>query len=150
MTKIYTITDQMNKAFSYQKIKKKGYKYKTAHYYSVNLNFMPGFALDNNFFSISADGLLGIRAAYAWDGASGPTFDTKSTMRASCVHDVLYQAIRENLLPLKFKDDADRELARIMIEDSNTSWFNRFRAKYYYWGVRLFGRWSCVPNPLPL
>ena len=45
--------------------------------------------------SINSWGLLTIDAGYAWDGASGPTFDTKSCRRGSLIHDALYQLLRE-------------------------------------------------------
>ena len=40
---------------------------------------------------------------YAWDGPSGPTIDTSNSMRASLVHDVLYQAMREEGLAYEFR-----------------------------------------------
>ena len=42
------------------------------------------------FCSLTTEGLLIIRPGYAWDGPSGPTFDTPSFMRGSLIHDVLY------------------------------------------------------------
>lgn len=52
-----------------------------------------GFAL--RFCSISPDGELTILPGYAWDGASGPSINTKSVRRASLIHDALYQLLRE-------------------------------------------------------
>jgi hypothetical protein len=51
-------------------------------------------------------------------GASGPTFDTTSSMRPSLVHDALYQLLREGFL--LFGEDrplADRELEWIGRDD---------------------------------
>ena len=38
-----------------------------------------------------------IKDGYAWDGASGPTIDTKNTQTASLVHDGLWQLIAAGL-----------------------------------------------------
>jgi hypothetical protein len=51
------------------------------------------------------DGTLVISPGYAWDGASGPTYDSKSSMRASLVHDALYQLMRLGLLSQSFKTE---------------------------------------------
>ena len=49
--------------------------------------------------SLNESGCLQIAAGYAWDGASGPTIDTRNSMIASLVHDALYQLIREDNYP---------------------------------------------------
>lgn len=53
-------------------------------------------------------GVLTVAKGYAWDGASGPTVDTKDSMRGSLLHDALYQLIREGQLPRDFKQLADQ------------------------------------------
>jgi len=78
---------------------------------------------------------LTIHEGYAWDGASGPTIDTKSFMRGSLVHDALYQLISTKKLGKEHRRDADKVLYRICREDG-MSWF---RAKYVYYAVRKFG-----------
>lgn len=72
---------------------------------------------------------------YSWDGASGPTIDTETSMRASLVHDILYQCIEEGLLPYEFRKRADKEFRKICLADG----MGRFRAWYYYRVLRLFG-----------
>jgi hypothetical protein len=61
--------------------------------------------------------VLWIVTGYAWDGASGPTIDTRSVIRASLVHDALYQLMRLGVLDRGWRATADADLARIMIED---------------------------------
>ena len=39
---------------------------------------------------------LYISKGYSWDGPSGPAIDTPDWIKASLVHDALYQLIREN------------------------------------------------------
>ena len=50
-------------------------------------------------FCISESKVI-VRRGYAWDGASGPTIDTKDSMKATLIHDVLYQVMREGGLKL--------------------------------------------------
>ena len=71
---------------------------------------------------------------YQWDGPSGPTIDTCNAMRASLVHDGLYQAIREGWLEQRARKRADREFHRILKKDGMIFW----RRWLWYWGVRLF------------
>ena len=78
--------------------------------------------------------LLEISEGYAWDGPSGPTIDTKNFMRGALVHDALYQLMRERLVPVEYKDDADRVLQAICREDG----MSRFRAWYVYQSVKRF------------
>ena len=61
---------------------------------------MYGFGeIDTEFFKLTSDGIMTIRAGYRWDGPSGPTVDTPSFMRSSAVHDVCFQIMREGLIP---------------------------------------------------
>ncbi len=61
--------------------------------------------------------VLVVKSRYAWDGASGPTFDTPTNMRASLFHDALCQLIREGLLDGKYRKYADELLRAHMLED---------------------------------
>ncbi|AXR62860.1 hypothetical protein DQM68_19520 (plasmid) [Leptospira mayottensis] len=95
------------------------------------------------FVSLDPDGLLRIEAGYAWDGPSGPTFDTKTFMRGSLVHDALYQLMRERKLDhTQHRDTADQILKKICLEDG----MNSFRAAYVYRSVRWFGGSSAEPT----
>jgi len=93
-----------------------------------------------------ADGFLTIREGYCWDGASGPTIDTRSTMRGSLVHDALYQLMRMGLIGQENKPLADQTFRRLIRKDG----MGAFRAWYYYNGVHFFGRKSAqVQNTEP-
>ena len=86
------------------------------------------------------NGLLEIRAGYAWDGPSGPTIDTKSTMRASLVHDALYQLMRAGKLTQDARDAADKLLFDLLIQDRCWEW----RAKLWLWTVRKFAGYAAA------
>lgn len=82
-----------------------------------------------------SDNELIVSKGYAWDGASGPAIDTKTIMRASLVHDVMYQLLRDELIPQSWRTYADTLMYRICREDG----MSRIRAYYIYWVLRLFG-----------
>ncbi len=87
-------------------------------------------------FLVLAHGILTLKPGYMWDGPSGPTVDTENFIRASLVHDALYQLIREGVLPIKpYRKKADKLLLEICEKDG-MSWFRR---RYVYYAVRQFG-----------
>ena len=120
---------------------KDGYKYQLTQEYSYPILIQtPMFKSDwitlsrsDNMFQQGME--LKIHKGYAWDGPSGPAFDTLNFMRASLVHDAIYQLIREGGLPEWYRHEGDKHLYRICREDG-MSWL---RAKLVYIGVRIFG-----------
>ena len=94
---------------------------------------------DNN-----SDYCLRILKGYAWDGLSGPTVDTHSSMRGSLVHDALYQLMREPCLDCnKDRKEADNILYDFCRQDG-MMWLY---AQSIYWGVRMFGeKYACPPK----
>jgi hypothetical protein len=114
---------------------KSGYKYQLASDYRVLTSIKPVTELNSGFLTLHPSGMLHISAGYAWDGCSGPTVDTKSTMRAGLVHDALYQLTRADLLSQSRRRDIDKEFHKILREDG--MW--KPRAWYYYQAVRRFG-----------
>lgn len=94
-------------------------------------------AIETEYVDMSA-GVLWIREGYRWDGASGPTLDTPSTMRASLIHDALYQLMRDGHLSQGRKRMADEIFYSVLLEDG----MGKLRAFLWYVGVRLFGHSS--------
>lgn len=115
----------------------RGYKYTLAETISVDLPLMRDGSFATAHFSLRW-GRLTIRAGYAWDGASGPTWDTPATMVPSLVHDALYQAIRAGLLPRSARFDADLTFYRLMRARASGI-LGYLRALYFFLGVRLGG-----------
>ena len=99
-----------------------GYKYQLDFTYSLKIPIYPPGDVACEFISLSKDGLLVITEGYAWDGASGPTIDTASSMRGSLVHDALYQLMRQGLLPHTWRAAADDVLFRLCVEDGMFHW----------------------------
>lgn len=114
-----------------------GYKYQLEAVYQHATGITPVAGMPGNrFVGMTPDGMLTIAAGYAWDGASGPAIDTHTIMRASLVHDALYQLIKIGALRIEDRAAADRLLREICLQDGMLP----IRAAWVYAAVRLFGR----------
>jgi hypothetical protein len=121
-----------------------GYRYQLRAPYAVLLPEMRG-AVDlpvvTDWLEFDSDGWLRIRAGYAWDGASGPTFDSKSSMRGSLVHDSLYQMMRRGRISAEWRPVADKVFHRMCKEDGMLP----PRAWLWYHAVRIFASPAADP-----
>jgi hypothetical protein len=117
---------------------KAGYKYQLASTYITNVDIHPVETIDADFIRLEPDGRLVIQRGYAWDGASGPTFDDETSMRASLVHDALYQLIRMGYLDTSARLIADAELYQRLIQDG----MREIRARTWLYAVQQFGGWA--------
>ena len=111
------------------------YRYQLYEDYTLEIPILPPEDVSTRFIKLTKRGVLTIREDYAWDGPSGPTADTKSTIRASLVHDALYALIREGLLGPKSRGPADLIFRNILIEDGVFP----PRAELFYRAVAIFG-----------
>jgi hypothetical protein len=123
------------------KYRERDYKYQLVEDYAVD-TCLVGFEVIQELFQLSKGGRLTIHAGYAWDGASGPTFDTADSMRGSLVHDVLYQMMREGFIPVTCKDLADWIFYQILIEDG----MSESRAGIWHMAVSRYAESSCRPD----
>lgn len=113
-----------------------GYKFQLEEDYEHQTGITPTSPGGNRFVQITMDGLLLIRAGYAWDGASGPAIDTPTFMRGSLVHDALYQLMRLGVLSKDMdRRRADEILREIVREDGMLV----VRTWWVYLGVRTIG-----------
>ena len=113
--------------------------------YRIKLDIKTAKPIRLPFVSLSADGILDVLPGYAWNGASGPTWDTLNSMIGSLVHDIGYQLIRREQLEAVLKEYFDRLLQEICIEDGMFTW----RAKLWRWAVLKFGAGSTRPSAEP-
>ena len=99
--------------------------------------YMPDFEHD---YCAVKNGTIFVNKGYAWDGASGPVFNTKNTLVASLVHDVLYQAQRLNLIEHNStnRKNADENFYELLKYHG----VNPIRCKIWYLAVRFFGKKS--------
>ncbi len=121
---------------------KGGYKYQLQQDYFDRVLIKPPAHIEHGYIVLSTNGVLMIERGYSWDGPSGITFDTKSSMRASLVHDALYQLIRNGCLMESDREAADFEFYERCIEDR--MW--KFRAKAWFRALRLGGGPAADPN----
>lgn len=112
-----------------------GYKYQLADPYYIQTDITGGNYRIDGYISLNEGGMLYIYRCYAWDGPSGPTLDTKNSLRASLVHDALYQLMGEYPELLAWRLYADDLLYRICREDGMWS----IRAWLWKKAVNWFG-----------
>ena len=108
----------MNKFIRYRA----GYKYQLFEDYTEIIGIYPEADIETEYIILRKSGLLIIKEGYAWDGASGPTIDTRSSMRGSLKHDALYQLMRLKLLPEAWRRKTDEILRDTCIEDGMWRW----------------------------
>ena len=116
------------------------YKFKVEENFSIELPFkIPDF---EHPYASSKDSILSVKKGYAWDGASGPIINTRDTLVASLVHDVLYQAMRLNLIKSSKENRmiADKNFFEIL----KMNGVNSIRRKVWYFAVKLFGKKSTI------
>ena len=130
---------------------RKGYKYQLAENFGIPVSWHlspPNGNIETEFIRLRKEGgvtYLQIRAAYAWDGPSGPTFDTPTAMTASLIHDALYQLIREKFIPNEdgiARHAADAEFHHYCIKAG----MGRVRRWYMYWALRRYAAFAADPT----
>jgi hypothetical protein len=89
------------------------YKHQLDHDEVFQTAFRPKVAIHTRYISMTTGGLMTIRMGYAWDGASGPVFDTKKNHHAGLCHDAIYQLMRMGMLDMEMWRDADKEFTKL-------------------------------------
>ncbi len=115
---------------------KSGYKYQLETDAIFETGIRPRRDVASYWYSLDTSGRMRIKRNYAWDGPSGPTFDTDNFMRGSLVHDVFYQMMGNQELANGHKDQIDRLLQKMCVEDG----MSRIRAAWVYWAVKNYGK----------
>ena len=122
---------------------KASYKYQLFRSYEVDCGILPAEGVVTDFIELDTEGWLTIKKGYAWDGPSGPVQDTNETMRASLVHDALYQLMRlEYLSTRTHRKPADKLFKQMCREDG----VSNFWAHQFYKGLRKFGKPAASPQ----
>lgn len=109
-----------------------GTKYQLAHDYMRKTPICPTDDIITKWFTLTKSGVLLLKDGYAWDGASGPTFDTKSSMSPSAEHDALCKMLRAMMLDYDLWQDRINAFFRERCEESG---MNPLRAKIWHAGV---------------
>ena len=119
------------------------YKYQLASEYRIKIPILPAEDIGTEFIELDTGGELTVKNAYAWDGPSGPVIDTPENMRASLVHDALYQLMRNKKLNARTHRKAADRLFRDICKDDGVS---SLRANVYYKALRKFGKPAASPE----
>lgn len=113
---------------------KKGYKYQLAEQETFFIPELKSFDYLGRYITLT-EGYLTLLSGYAWDGASGPTIDSKSSIRASALHDAIYQLIRMRVLGGQQRIIADKYFYELLKMDGMSG----IRAWIWYRSVRRAG-----------
>ena len=86
-----------------------------------------------------------IEDGYAWDGASGPTVDTRGSFEAALVHDVLYQCMRLGYVTPDKK--TRKAVDRLFLDMLRLGGMRRLRSRIWYGAVRVLGKKAATKKP---
>jgi hypothetical protein len=119
------------------------YKYQLAEGYEIDVPILPNKDIKTEFIELDIIGKLIIKKGYAWDGPSGPVIDTPENMRASLVHDALYQLMRNRHLKARtWRKTADEAFRDICKADGVAG----LTANVWYKALRRFGQPAASPE----
>ena len=93
-------------------------------YIETPLTVVNPWVIDTTFISLHPNGIMVIRAGYAWDGASGPTLNTDNSMVPSLFHDAAAQLMRQGLLPQEMLPSVNAHFD-YMLKKRGMSWLRR-------------------------
>ena len=119
------------------------YKYQLAEGYKINISIKPKSNIETEFIDLDSDGNLLVKRGYAWDGPSGPVKDTDENMRASLIHDALYQLMRNDELKSRTHRKAADQIFKDICKADGVS---NFTASLYYKALRRFGKPAASPK----
>jgi len=120
-----------------------GYKYQSRNDMIYQVFIFPDEDIITDLIVLRKDGWLWVGKYFAWDGASGPTIDTRTNMRAGHAHDALYALFRMGKLdPDKWRPQADWIIGDLMRRDGA----NNARAWYYEKAVNVFAAYAADPR----
>ena len=119
------------------------YKYQLADGYEINISIKPKTDSKTEFIDLDKNGNLKVKKGYAWDGPSGPVIDTKENLRASLVHDALYQLMRHRKLISRTHRKAADQIFKDLCKQDGVS---NFWASVYYKALRKFGKPATSPE----
>jgi len=121
---------------------KSGFKYQLEETERFQTALRPSRRLETPFIILYCSGEMTVFRGYAWDGASGPTIDTKNSMRGTLFHDAAYQLMRLGLLSPEWRETVDDEFGRFLKEDG--MWW--LRRKLWVREVKKFGGSAADPR----
>lgn len=121
---------------------RKGFKYQLAYDEWFSTGLRPASSIVTGYIDLDVSGNMKVKEGYAWDGPSGPTYDSGSSMRGSLFHDAAYQLIRMELLHPKWRKEADDQFGLFLKEDG--MWW--IRRKLWVRAVKMLAASAASPS----
>lgn len=131
-------TDQKIK---YHAIDHEKYKYELDKDYSIIIGIQ-GKTINEEYIALKKNGELTVKQGYLWDGPTDPAPDWECLMRASLIHDALYQLMREKKIGQGWRRLADRLFKDMSKEDGLPD----TAAEIAYWALRTFAGFAAKPE----
>lgn len=121
-----------------------GESYQLTKPFKIKINIYPRRDIvDHPLIFLSRKGWLWFAPWYTWDGPSGPTYDTKNSLKGSLVHDGLCELMRWGLLNRRrWRTPSDMELRRICRLDG----MSLIRSHLWYRSVNVVGASASSPK----
>lgn len=111
-----------------------GYKYMISEDEKIKLPFSLGQKINLRFIALNND-ILTLRVGFLSDGPSGPTIDTKDSLKGAFCHDALYLMMELGHLDKSLKPMVDNILEIICEQEG----MNPVRASLWDVAVSIFG-----------
>lgn len=122
---------------------KKKTKYRLEEEYSAMTGII-GFEAETPLIKLTLIGKLTVRYGYGFD-PSGPTIDTKSSLRGSLEHDAFFELMRLGFIPLSEMDYINDRLEYVCKQDGMLD----FRAEAWDFMLDRLGKSSADPKNKP-
>jgi hypothetical protein len=121
---------------------KQGFKYQLVEDETFTTRIFVNEKITTDFIQLRRGGMLTVKSGYAWDGPSGPTIDTRNSLRGSLFHDAAYQLLRQELLPARWREEIDEQFGKFLRQDGMSS------IRSYWWVRELknFGGSAAAPR----
>lgn len=119
-----------------------GGAYQLVEDYQNQTIIMPDNDIGADLIELTTGGLLTIKKYYCSDGPSGPTIDTKSSLRGAFEHDAFFQLFRRGMLDHKWFDEVNNQLNVTCDEDG----MNDTRSDMWEWSLNRFGDKAADPK----
>lgn len=109
-----------------------GYKFRLFETISFTTPIV-GHEFMDDYFYLNESGILTAFKGYAWDGASGPVFNTKNSLSATLVHDIFCVLMRSGKLDYAAFNDTVHDFLGEMLRANGMSWI---RSKAWVMAVK--------------
>jgi len=112
-------------------------EFKLIEVYVIQTDIL-GFYYEDAYVRLDEEGLLTIKVGYKF-GASGPTWDTKSSREGSCVHDALYWISQQGGFGREDNEHIREQADHLILYLCLTNGMYRWRANLWHKVLRVRG-----------